>query len=65
MAKGKKAGTTAPIWDEFVEAMPMVDGNPRPDLLSEGETMWQNRFYVVFKTLNASRTNLLESNEKQ
>lgn len=50
MGKGKKSGTTAPLWDEFVQCTPMVDGKPRPDLLAEGETMWQNRFYVVFKT---------------
>jgi hypothetical protein len=46
---GKKAGTTAPTWDEFVEVTPMVDGVPRTDVLQEGETMWQNKFYVVFR----------------
>lgn len=49
MSGGKKAGTTAPTWDEFVECTPYVDGKPRPDLLSDQETMWQNKFYVVFR----------------
>lgn len=50
MAKGKKSGKTAPTWDQFVECVPMLDGKPAPHILNEGETMWQNRFYVVFRT---------------
>ena len=46
---GKKAGTTAPTWDAFVESLPIVNGEVRRDVLQEQETMWQNKFYVVFR----------------
>lgn len=42
MGKNKK-GATAPTWDKFVEV------NPIGGELSEHETMWQNRFYVVIR----------------
>ena len=46
----KKTGKTEPVWDKFVECTPYMNGKPAPELLQEGETMWQNRFYVVFVT---------------